>query len=232
MSDTSTMEIIDNSIGIWKNYLSSAECRDIIAIFDEKESNGRVAHGGGEPPDAYEFGGLIWRNDSKRIDISCTLARFESMDPYRHSIESALRATSTEYFRHFQPVGRQGEDFPREGWVPEKQPMVYKMQKTYPNGGFCQWHFEQGSCDDTRGRYAVWMLYLNDVTEGGRTDFPAQKLSVAPTEGTIVIWPAAYTHPHRGSPDLKQTKYIVTGWFEHAGGYVLTESGEKRYLDK
>jgi hypothetical protein len=59
------------------------------------------------------------------------------------------------------------------------------------------------------------MLYLNDVANGGRTDFPAQNVSFAPECGTLVIWPAAYTHPHRGAPDLRQTKYIVTGWFEH-----------------
>ena len=93
--------------------------------------------------------------------------------------------------------------------------MVYKMQKTYPHGGFCQFHHEQGRDPETIIRYAVWMLYLNDVTEGGATDFPVQGISLAPTEGTIVIWPAAYTHPHRSAPDLRQEKYIVTGWFEH-----------------
>lgn len=57
------------------------------------------------------------------------------------------------------------------------------------------------------------MIYLNTVEKGGKTDFPNQGLSVKPEAGKVVIWPAAYTHPHRSAPDLDEWKYIVTGWF-------------------
>lgn len=203
-------------------------CRDVIAIFNEKENTGREEFGDGEPHDQYEHGGILWRRDRKRIDLSASLTMFRSLDPYVRELESVLYDCSQEYFKWFQQ--RQEEMDPtadkgREGWDPRQQPMVYKMQKTYAGGGFCQFHNEQGSDSETVIRYGVWMLYLNDVTKGGTTDFPVQGLRLAPTEGTIVLWPAAYTHPHRGSPDLKETKYIVTGWFEHLQDWSKGDCG-------
>ena len=57
------------------------------------------------------------------------------------------------------------------------------------------------------------MLYLNTVDTGGKTEFKYQDLAVKPEAGTMVIWPASYTHVHRANPDLVGNKYIATGWF-------------------
>ena len=57
------------------------------------------------------------------------------------------------------------------------------------------------------------MVYLND-TDTGYTDFMHQKLSIKPETGKLVIWPAYFTHTHRANPDLKEDKYIITGWLE------------------
>ena len=60
-----------------------------------------------------------------------------------------------------------------------------------------------------------YMLYLNDLDgEGGETEFLYQKMRVKPEENLMLVWPASYTHAHRGNPVLGEThKYIVTGWF-------------------
>jgi hypothetical protein len=52
------------------------------------------------------------------------------------------------------------------------------------------------------------------VQEGGETEFLYQHMRVKPEQGTLVIWPAAFTHTHRGNPPLSNEKYIVTGWTE------------------
>jgi hypothetical protein len=92
---------------------------------------------------------------------------------------------------------------------------VMKMQRTGPGGGYHVWHAEQGPGAHT-SRVIVYMLYLNDIAaeEGAETEFLYQKKRFNPTENTMVMWPAAYTHAHRGNPVLGEThKYIVTGWF-------------------
>lgn len=90
-----------------------------------------------------------------------------------------------------------------------------KMQRTDPGGGYHVWHAEQGDLE-TADRVLVYSLYLNTLTEeeGGETEFLYQKLRIPPVENTLIIWPAAYTHAHRGNLVLgDKSKYIVTGWF-------------------
>jgi hypothetical protein len=90
-----------------------------------------------------------------------------------------------------------------------------KMQRTDAGGGYHIWHAEQGN-----GRFAervlVYMLYLNTLEpeSAGETEFLYQQTRLQPKENTMILWPAAYTHAHRGNTVFGTTsKYIVTGWF-------------------
>ena len=90
-----------------------------------------------------------------------------------------------------------------------------KMQKTSTGGGYHVWHSEQGNGDFAR-RAIVYMLYLNTLPKeaNGETEFLHQQRRISPVENTMVIWPAAFTHAHRGNPVYGDNdKYIVTGWF-------------------
>ncbi len=88
-----------------------------------------------------------------------------------------------------------------------------KLQKTVPGGGYHVWHCEQGT-EDGANRVAVYSLYLNTIEEAGETEFLYQKLRLPAKENTMVIWPAGYTHPHRGNAVYgDKAKYILTGWF-------------------
>ena len=87
-----------------------------------------------------------------------------------------------------------------------------KLQRTKIGGGYHQWHFEQIS-HLTSKRVVVWTVYLNDVEEGGETEFLYQHTRLKPKKGTAVFFPSSYTHTHRGNPPLSNTKYIATGWY-------------------
>ena len=89
----------------------------------------------------------------------------------------------------------------------------YKIQRTRPGEGYHIWHSEVEGLADCR-RILAWTLYLNTVEEGGETEFLHQQLRVPPRRGTMLIWPAHFTHLHRGNPPIGQDKYIVTGWVE------------------
>ena len=90
-----------------------------------------------------------------------------------------------------------------------------KMQRTDPGGGYHVWHAEQGNGDHAE-RVLVYMLYLNSLEEGegGETEFLYQRKRIRPEANTMLLWPATFTHTHRGNTVLgDQSKYIVTGWF-------------------
>jgi prolyl 4-hydroxylase len=89
----------------------------------------------------------------------------------------------------------------------------YNIQHYAPSQGFYSWHCERGDTHpETVLRHLVFMTYLNDVTDGGETEFYYQKLKIKPEKGKTVIWPADWTYTHRGITSTTQEKYIVTGW--------------------
>ncbi len=86
----------------------------------------------------------------------------------------------------------------------------------YPKGGgFKEWHTERlNSLPGTVYRHLVFMTYLNDVPDGG-TEWYHQDLYVPAKKGYTVIWPADWTHFHRGRVSHTSEKQIITGWFAY-----------------
>ena len=94
---------------------------------------------------------------------------------------------------------------------------AYKMQRYLPGEGYFTLHCENDGPDFTGERSEMlilaWMIYLNDVTDGGYTEFPSQNTKFQPRRGDLLIWPAYFTHPHRGIVSKTHLKYNLTGWY-------------------
>jgi len=89
---------------------------------------------------------------------------------------------------------------------------AFNFQKYEVGGHFSRIHSERMEYS-VLNRILVWMTYLNDVEEGGETEFPHFGLKIKPKAGKTIIWPAEWTHAHRGCPTISGQKYILTGWF-------------------
>ena len=96
-----------------------------------------------------------------------------------------------------------------------------------PEGGYHLFHCEDmgWSCQN---RILTWSVYLNDVEEGGETEFLYQGKKVEPKAGRIVIFPGSFTHLHRGNP-TRSTKFIITGWWH--GDFGLQKIIHKKVPD-
>lgn len=86
-----------------------------------------------------------------------------------------------------------------------------QIQWYKPGEGYYEWHID-GAQSVACERAMVYMTYLNDVDDGGGTMFYHQDLTVKPKKGKTVIFPAAYTHLHKGEISETQDKFILTGW--------------------
>ena len=90
------------------------------------------------------------------------------------------------------------------------------IQHYLPDEAFYEFHSEGvTSLPPYSSRHLVFMTYLNDVTDEGETEFYHQKVKITPQKGKTIIWPADWTHTHRGIPSPTQEKYIITGWFNY-----------------
>lgn len=106
--------------------------------------------------------------------------------------------------------------FPKEGVNIQKYPV---------GGGFKVWHHERlNPVYPEAIRHFVFMTYLNDVPDGG-TEFYHQGLKIRAEKGLTLIWPADWTHTHRGEISLTKEKIIATGWL-----HLLERENENRNL--
>ena len=71
----------------------------------------------------------------------------------------------------------------------------YLMRRYAPGGGY-KWHMSAGPVL-ANDRLLAMTWFLNEVTLGGAEEFLHQKIQVAPEKGSLLMFPAFWTHVHR-----------------------------------
>jgi hypothetical protein len=184
--------LTSNFIELYPNVLTAEECAEACNRIDDIISR----------PDPGNACNLS--DNASRTDWNIYTSSYGSLKPTEDKIVEALSRGWRKYNSKYTCTGKSFFEILTPAW---------KFQRSEDGGGFHQWHHEQGSGRESPERFAVWMIYLNDVEQGGKTEFKYQDLAFTPTTGTLLIWPASYTHVHRANPDLVGKKYIATGWF-------------------
>ncbi len=87
------------------------------------------------------------------------------------------------------------------------------IQHYKPGEGFYGWHMENTGHGFSNNRHLVFMTYLNDVENAGTEFFYFPDLKIQARKGLTLIWPAGWTHTHRGVVSNVDEKYIITGWY-------------------
>ena len=174
-------------------------CNQVIEYFNHVEKNSlTVTRELDYVKDTQFFVADLFNEDTEYKIMHAALA-----DKY----DAAMRIATRKYFRKYSSV------LPASG----KHSIIdYKIQKTRPGEGFTGWHYENsgiGVCS----RFLTYMIYLNDIEEGGETEFFYQKRVIKPRAGDMLVWPAGFTHLHRGNKPLKETKYAITTWMDFVG---------------
>ena len=181
-----------NFVGSW-NIDDNKLCAKIIDIFENrKDLQRRGVTGYGKDEKA-----------KKSIDIS--------LDP-KSIIEEEFVDIKTYIDKLYQCY----QDY-KDQWPFLKQNITtldipsFNIQKYEPGGHYNLMHCERGSLQSMH-RVFAWMTYLNDVEDGGETYFKHFDLKIKPKTGNTLIWPAEWTHAHKGETLNKGNKYIITGW--------------------
>ena len=113
------------------------------------------------------------------------------------------------------------------GWGETMQGQRYLPGQEF--GEHCDWFDPAADYwpnEVRRGGQRSWtaMAYLNDVEQGGITEFPLILVSVPPQAGALLIWNNALAdgrpNPdvlHAARPVVRGAKYVVTKWFRSRG---------------
>jgi len=89
----------------------------------------------------------------------------------------------------------------------------FMIQKYDKNKGKYVYH-DDGAIDILSKNYRVitYLWYLNDVEQGGETEFFGGDLKIKPETGKLLFFPSFWCYPHRGNKPVSSSKYIITGW--------------------
>ena len=92
-------------------------------------------------------------------------------------------------------------------------PSPFMVQRYIQNEGKYVYH-NDFHVDYEKKSYRVltYLFYLNDVVEGGETEFFAGDIKIIPKKGKLILFPSSWTFPHCGKMPISSNKYIITGW--------------------
>lgn len=177
--------------------MSSTEiCDEIIELFEKHNRQGNTRPG--------EISRGVDKNTKDSIDL--VLGAIFSKDPSAKLLTSrymeVVKKCAMEYCDHYK--------LPIRGVNPATTPQI---QHYKPKGGYKEWHADS-TFTGNQSRCLVYITYLNTVPDGG-TMFRDWKHTTTAAKGNTVIFPAFFTHVHKGQISKKHKKYIITGWLHY-----------------
>jgi hypothetical protein len=115
-------------------------------------------------------------------------------------------------------VSELGKVYSSEYVMLDSKMQLPQLIRYEPGHGFYAWHCDadhsEGGNREYTSRVFSLVLYLNDVAEGGETEFRHFDLKVAPKAGSALVFPANYAYAHRSNAPQSNAKYILVTWFE------------------
>jgi hypothetical protein len=187
---------IDNFIGVYDNYITKEDCDKAIKLFENQNKFNKTFD-----RMTFEKSSSLEKKDKQYFAAS------DNIDVWWEATKTLIFNFDLAWKNYSQTLGI------HKAYGQEK--FFYttlKIQKTLPTEGYHIWHVEHNKGFENEPRAFVFSIYLNDVEEGGETEFLHFSKRVKPKTGRIVIWPAGFPYVHRGNPPLSGEKYILTSW--------------------
>jgi len=187
---------ISNFIGVYDNYITKEMCDEAISLYEkENRFNHTVNRLGGEKAS------ILKKQDQQFFLMG------DNLDVWWETCKVLMVNLDLAWNHYAKNTGALD--------VYDGGPFHFtsmKIQKTLPTEGYHVWHIEHGKGFENEPRAFVFSVYLNDVEEGGETEFLHFSKRVKPKTGRIVFWPAGFPYVHRGNPPLSGEKYLLTSW--------------------
>jgi len=215
-------------IETYPNALSEVFCKNFISSFEQSPHKNQGRTGGGVDTnkkishDIYLNEQPEFHQQLNEITRVCTENIVDYVCKYYFSLISGIALTLKHPVTQ-KPVQLTADNFEEVGRPNVLNLIKYLFRLAPINaqkydrgiGNYGYWHSEiypQIGHNDALHRTLLFLIYLNDVDEGGETDFYYQKKSITPKAGTMIIAPCGFTHTHRGNIPISNDKYVLTSW--------------------
>jgi len=178
-------------------YIDRSVCTNLIKYFENSPNKGSGF--------LYLKAGTWGINKKKKLSTDVPIS-LNNQDKEILNYYKELTKVTEKYKKKYKYCDIQQDEWAiTEGW---------NLQKYKPKEGYFIKHCERFG-HATVYRHLAFMTYLNDVNDGGQTEFVYQKLKIKPETGLTLLWGCDWTFTHRGITSPTETKYITTGWFSY-----------------
>jgi hypothetical protein len=193
MSNENIVNSLINNLFIKENVIDNNLCEEIIKLFEDSNKKYKGVILGG-----------VNNNVKNTVDLhmSHEPELFFDIDK---KINSILNVSIYEY------IDKLNSNCPTINML-EFTDSGFNIQKYFKNEGFYIYH-NDSSIDYEKYKYRLftYLLYLNNVDEGGETEFFGN-YKIKPKSGRLLLFPACWTYPHKSLMPISNDKYIITGW--------------------
>jgi prolyl 4-hydroxylase len=192
MSDPSVQKVAVEQVDMFAaaEFLSPAECDRLIGMIDGVAKPSRVYDPENQTQYRTSYSGDIDRADSFVRMVDRRICDLLGIEPSWGESVQGQRYTPGQEFHGHHDWFHVGSDY----WAEEQ----------------------------ARGGQRSWtaMVYLNDVEDGGTTEFPRIGVSIPPQRGLLLTWNNGLPNGlpnqdtlHAALPVTQGSKYIITKWF-------------------
>ena len=195
----------ENYFYINNNSISKELCNEIINLFEKETTKYEGLTAGGLNKDVKDTIDFLIPTQNKQTIWS----------KIRTFLDKELEKNIKKYVKYINDCININEELSSHKYREFKNSLSFEtiqIQRYDKKKGRYIYH-QDFSCDWKEEKYRVitFLWYLNDVEEGGETEF-WNTHKIKPTTGKLIFFPATWTYPHRGMMPISNDKYIMTGW--------------------
>ena len=171
----------------------------VVEVFDDvvPNSGGIIDYLERNAPWAYAKVGY----GSGEVDSAIRNNSVTFIDPFDLYCAPILREFAATVFRYIDDYGKRYD----VGF----QRMEHINVNRYMPGEQYHAHADAGP---EQNREISALLYLNDVSEGGQTEFIHHGVTISPRAGRLIIFPSNYAYAHAAHPPVSGIKYSAAFW--------------------
>ena len=179
----------------YENFLSEKECKELISNIDKTTRPSTIAN-----------------NEDKQITSDYRTSQTADLEFFPAELILNINEKLEDLMELDMLLG---EALQAQKYLPgqyyKKHWDFFPPEETKQHQVYCEWMGQ---------RTWTTMVYLNDVEEGGETNFGSLRLKIKPKRGLLLAWNNLYRNgdpnyktKHEALPPKSGNKYVITKWW-------------------